>query len=300
MDINGCLAFAAVVESGSFAAAARELGVPRSTVSARVAALETRLGARLLRRSTRSLALTAEGETWYASVGGAIATLREAERSGLPNGDVLSGTIRVSVPLDFPEALLAEAVASFLATHARVRIDVHVSNAIVDFVSGQFDLAIRGGAPGSNEAVARRIAGFTIRRYASPAYLAAHANCDTLAFVTHLPGTGHEAGLRVDVAPSAALARQLPGTTTQTARVQVNSFALLRQLALRGAGVAALPSHLCEDDVARGTLIEVKTGGEAAEETGLFIVYPSRRDMSARVRAFAHHLAETLEAHAVG
>ncbi|RQM47313.1 hypothetical protein EHZ19_14515 [Paraburkholderia bannensis] len=67
----------------------------------------------------------------------------------------------------------------------------------------------------------------------------------------------------------------------------------------RSAGEAALPSHLCEDDVARDTLIEVKTGGEAAAETGLFIVYPSRHDMSARVRAFAHHLAETLEAHAV-
>ncbi|WP_176080263.1 LysR substrate-binding domain-containing protein [Paraburkholderia tropica] len=80
---------------------------------------------------------------------------------------------------------------------------------------------------------------------------------------------------------------------------RANSFALLRQLALCGAGEAALPSHLCEDDVARDTLIEVKTGGEAAAETGLFIVYPSRHDMSARVRAFAHHLAETLEAHAV-
>ncbi|WP_310632133.1 LysR family transcriptional regulator [Paraburkholderia sp.] len=291
MDINGCLAFAAVVESGSFAAAARELGVPRSTVSARVAALETRLGVRLLRRSTRSLALTAEGETWYATVGGAIATLREAERRGLPDAGVLSGTIRVSVPLDFPDALLADASPSVLAAHERGRIDVHVSNAVVDFVNGQFDLAIRGGAPGSNEAVARRIAGFTIRRYASPAYLAAHANTDTLAFVTQLPGAGHDAGLRVEAGQGVAAQ-----TARQSSRVQANSFALLKELALRGAGVAALPAHLCEREIAQGTLIEVTTDGNSAEETGLFIVYPSRRDMSARVRAFAHHLASTLEA----
>ncbi len=164
MDINGCLAFAAVVESGSFAAAARELGLPRSTVSARVAALEARLGVRLLRRSTRSVALTDDGEAWYASVGGAIATLREAERRGLPGARALSGTIRLSAPLDFPEALLAEAIATFLAAHPHVRIDVHLGNEVVDFVSGNVDLAIRGGAPGGNEAVARRIAGF---RYAS-------------------------------------------------------------------------------------------------------------------------------------
>lgn len=276
MDINGCLAFAAVVESGSFAAAARELGLPRSTVSARVAALEARLGVRLLRRSTRSVALTDDGEAWYASVGGAIATLREAERRGLPGARALSGTIRLSAPLDFPEALLAEAIATFLAAHPHVRIDVHLGNEVVDFVSGNVDLAIRGGAPGGNEAVARRIAGFRFGRFASPS-TAAQSPADTLAFAT-----------------------QLPKANGSAARVQANSFALLKQLAIHGAGVAELPAHLCADALASGQLIEMGTSAGEAQEVGLFIVYPSRRDMSARVRAFAQHLIATLETHYSG
>ncbi|NIE65348.1 LysR family transcriptional regulator [Burkholderia sp. Ax-1719] len=270
MDINGCLAFTAVVESGSFAAAARELGLPRSTVSARVAALETRLGVRLLRRSTRHIALTDDGEAWYASVGGAIATLREAERRGIAGAGVLSGTIRLSTPIDFSEALLAEAIATFIAAHPHVRIDVQMSNDVVDFVSGNVDLAIRGGAPGGNEAVARRIAGFRFGRYASPS----HHGTNTLAFAAHLPRAKGSA-----------------------AHVQTNSFALLKQLAIRGAGVAVLPAHLCTDALASGQLIEIDAENSDAEEIGLFIVYPSRRDMSTRVRAFAQHLTATLEAH---
>ncbi|PYE21529.1 LysR substrate binding domain-containing protein [Paraburkholderia silvatlantica] len=181
MDIIGSLAFVAVVDSGSFAAAARELGLPRSTVSARVAALEARLGVRLLRRSTRQLALTEDGEVWYARVGGAIATLRDAEHRGLAEGATLSGMIRLSVPLDFPDVVLADAIAAFLGEHPRVRVDVHVSNDVVDFVSDRFDLAIRGGKPGGNDAVARRIAGFRLASFASPTWLARHAEVNALS-----------------------------------------------------------------------------------------------------------------------
>ncbi|WP_322069635.1 LysR family transcriptional regulator [Paraburkholderia bannensis] len=292
MDINGSLAFVAVVDCGSFAAAARELGVPRSTVSARVAALEARLGVRLLRRSTRRLALTDEGEAWYASVGGAIATLREAENRGLAESATLSGTIRLSVPLDFPDCVLADAIAAFVEAHARVRVEVHASNSIVDFIDDRFDIAIRGGNPGGNDAVARRIAGFRMALFASPTWLAQregasgndnardHNATTPDAFVSH---------------SSLAFSPHADRSEYAGARVQANSFGLLMQLAIRGAGVATLPAHLCADAVAAGTLVEIDSPAQAASQQGLYLVYPSRADMSARVRAFAQYLGDALE-----
>ncbi|MEQ0777498.1 LysR family transcriptional regulator [Paraburkholderia tropica] len=294
MDINGSLAFVAVVDCGSFAGAARELGVPRSTVSARVAALEARLGVRLLRRSTRRLALTDDGEAWYASVGGAIATLRDAERCGLAEGATLSGTIRLSVPLDFPDAVLADAIAAFLDAHPRVRVEVHASNDVVDFVSDKFDLAIRGGKPGGNDSVARRIAGFRMAGFASPAWLAQHARKsaldagDTPERTVTAPGSyaSHS---------SLAFSTRADRTGGTQASVKANSFGLLKQLAIRGTGVATLPAHLCVDALAAGTLVEIDAPVQAAAQQGLYLVYPSRGDMSARVRAFAQHLGDALE-----
>ncbi len=276
MDINGCLAFVAVVERGSFAAAARELGLPRSTVSARVAALEARLGARLLRRTTRQVAPTADGEAWYATVSDAIRTLREADRRGLAGHAALAGAIRLSVPPDFPNDLLSRAITSFLDPHPLVQIDVHVGNEGEDFVGGNFDLAVRGGRPGSEEAVARRIAGFRLGTFASPDWLAVHPpRTERLAFAPSFCDRPRHGGANV--------------------RVTATSFALLLQLAIDGAGAAVLPVHLCTEAVAAGQLVEIVEPGAAAPEADLFIVYPSRRDMSARARAFAQHLAATLE-----
>jgi DNA-binding transcriptional LysR family regulator len=289
MDINGSLAFVTVVDRGSFAAAARELGVPRSTVSARVAALEARLGVRLLRRSTRRIALTDEGEAWHASVAGAIATLRDAEHRGLTCGETLSGTIRLSVPLDFPDTVLADAIATFLDNHPRVRVEVHASNEVVDFVSDRFDLAIRGRKPGSNDAVARRIASFRIATFASPAWIA--GRCD-----------GNRADCTATVPDSFApldLLAFSPRADGAQARVVANSFGLLKQMAIRGKGVAMLPAHLCTDALAAGTLVEIHPTSQDATQQDLYLVYPSRGDMSARTRAFAKHLGDTLERIAV-
>ncbi|WP_176059548.1 LysR family transcriptional regulator [Paraburkholderia sp. BCC1876] len=294
MDINGSLAFVTVVDSGSFAAAARELGLPRSTVSARVAALEARLGVRLLRRSTRQLALTEDGEVWYASVGGAIAMLRDAEQRGLAEGATLSGTIRLSVPLDFPDTVLADAITAFVGAHSRVCVEVHASNDVVDFVSDRFDLAIRGGKPGGNDAVARRIAGFRMALFASPAWLAQRAGTN--------PFPDGDAPERKSIAPgsfaphsSLAFATGTNRTAGAYTSVKSNSFGLLKQLAIRGAGVATLPAHLCADALSAGTLVEIDAPVHATAQLGLYLVYPSRSDMSARVRAFAGYLGDALE-----
>lgn len=286
MDLNACLAFVTVLESGSFSAAARRLRIPRSTVSARVAALEQRLGIRLLRRTTRQVAPTDDGSVYFDQIAPAIRTLREAELTGTGGDKALHGSIRISVPLDFPLDVLSQAIASFRAQHARVSFDVTVDNSVSDFVADNIDLAIRGGNPGSDDFVARRIASFRFGAFASPGYLRQREQNEVaespLVFEARTGKTG--------VSGSA-----MASYSKSNHAVSTNSFSLLKQLALNGAGVAFLPVHLCENDVLEERLVEIKQDQSALPEMGLFIVYPSRKDISSRVRKFSDHFVALLE-----
>nr|WKF60241.1 HTH-type transcriptional regulator PgrR [Paraburkholderia busanensis] len=286
MDLNACLAFVTVLECGSFSAAARRLRIPRSTVSARVAALEKRLGTRLLRRTTRQIAPTDDGSIYFDQVAPAIRTLREAEFTGASGDKTLHGSIRLSVPLDFPVDVLSQAIASFRTLHARVSFDVIVDNSVSDFVSDNIDLAIRGGNPGSDDFVARQIASFRFGLFVSPAYLQQRErNEENLAQLMFEDPSGKAQAL------NSATSLQSKSRHAVTA----NSFALLKQLALDGGGAAFLPAHLCEDEVREERLIEIDQGRSATPEIGLFIVYPSRKDISSRVRKFSEHFVALLE-----
>ncbi|WP_176399100.1 LysR family transcriptional regulator [Pandoraea sp. PE-S2T-3] len=293
MDLNATLAFVTVVECGAFSDAARLLDIPRSTVSARVAALEAHLGAVLLRRTTRRIALTDDGRAYYDRVAPAIAALREAEDQGVASVSgvtALAGSIRMSVPFDFPFDTLSEAVVSFRAAHPQIRFDILVDDSVSDFVDDNLDMAIRGGNPGGDHVIARRIASFSFGRFVNPAYGKAETpDAPQLAF-------------RSRAAP-AALPRSAALNAPAHPVVATNSFALLKQLAIKGAGVAVLPEHACEPEVARGELVRWALATPAGQssptssQAGLYLVYPSRRELSPRVKAFSDHLVNTLEAH---
>ncbi|VVE14087.1 HTH-type transcriptional regulator DmlR [Pandoraea pneumonica] len=291
MDLNTTLAFVTVVECESFSAAARTLEIPRSTVSARVAALEAHLGTVLLRRTTRRIALTDDGRDYFERVAPAIAALREAAHFGAARATVLTGSIRMSVPFDFPFDALSEAITTFRASHPQVRFDVVVDDSVSDFVDDNLDMAIRGGHPGGDHVIARRIASFRFAKFASPAFGVSrkHATPDVpqLAFKSRA----------APVAPARSTALSPPAHYA----VATNSFALLKQLALRGAGAAVLPEHTCEAELTRGELVRYPldtTNGKSsadASQAGLYLVYPSRRELSPRVKAFSDHLVVTLE-----
>ncbi|MGC7404390.1 LysR family transcriptional regulator [Pandoraea pneumonica] len=291
MDLNTTLAFVTVVECESFSAAARTLEIPRSTVSARVAALEAHLGTVLLRRTTRRIALTDDGRDYYERVAPAIAALREAEHYGGPGTMTLTGSIRMSVPFDFPFDVLSEAIATFRVAHPQIRFDVVADDSVSDFVDQNLDMAIRGGHPGGDHVIARRIASFRFAKFASPAFGVSrkHATPDVpqLAFKSR--------------AAPAASARSTALSPPAHYAVATNSFALLKQLALRGAGAAVLPEHTCEAELTRGELVRYPLdtanakSSASASQAGLYLVYPSRRELSPRVKAFSDHLVSTLE-----
>jgi DNA-binding transcriptional LysR family regulator len=288
MDLNQTRVFVEVVRAGGFAAAGRRLGLPKSTISARVQALEERLGAQLLKRSTRHLALTSEGAAYFERVACAVDSLVDAEAASTAEDGVLSGTIRFTAPLEFPRDAITQAISAFLRQHPRVRFDITLTNNPIDLVAENIDLALRGGNPGGAGLIIRKVGQIRMSLFASPLYLercgrpvseAELSRYDLLLFSSSSPSR---------VLRAADLVRHAEP------RVACDNLAFLRRMAIAGLGIAALPDALVAHDVAAGRLervLDIWSG----ESSALHIVFPSRKDMTPRVKAFADHLAEALQ-----
>jgi DNA-binding transcriptional LysR family regulator len=282
MDLNAVRTFIEVVRAGGFSAAARRLGMPRSTVSLRVRTLEESLGVRLFKRSTRVVALTAEGRALFDGADAALGALAEIVTAiGAVSGE-FKGPIRVTAPADFPTRFLAEAIGGFRARHPRVTFEVILSNALLDLVSDNIDIALRIGIGNSQDAVMRTVFSAEYGLFASPGYLQLHGEPTTLADVRTLivPPGEMRSFLERHVFCAAF--------PTEPA-IQANNFLLIRDLATGGHGVGVLPVGLCTPDVERGRLRRTLPDMTGTVTMGLS--FPNRADMSERVRAFADHWA---------
>jgi DNA-binding transcriptional LysR family regulator len=292
MDLNQTRMFVEVVRAGSFAAAARRLGLPKSTVSARIQALEQRLGAQLLKRSTRRLALTSEGTAYFEAVAGAVDALVDAEAASTAEKGVLSGKIRFTAPLEFPREAITHAISSFLGRHPRIRFEILLTNTPVDLVAENIDLALRGGDPGGAGLIIRKVGQIRMGFYASPAYI---ERCGRPDGVQNL--AGHDLLLFASSSPSRVL-RAADVLGPAEPRIACDNLAFLRRMAIAGVGLTALPDALAARDVAAGRLERVLDAW-SSEPSGLHIVFPSRKDMTPRVKAFADHLADALQGSSV-
>src|SRR3982751_3262030 len=172
--ITGLSVFAKVVESSSFAAAARYFGLSPAMVSKHVVALEERLGARLLNRTTRRVSPTEIGRVFYERATRILADLDDAEQEASALQATPRGLLRVNGPLSFGTRQLAPAIADYLAACPEVEIDVTLNDRVADLVEEGFDLAIRIGRLADSSLIARRIAPCRIVTCAAPAYLAKH------------------------------------------------------------------------------------------------------------------------------
>src|SRR2546423_2069022 len=187
--------FSQVVESGSFSSAAARLGLSTTAASRHVAELEAHLQTRLLNRTTRRVSLTESGRAFYERAVQLIADLEEAEQEASRAAVVPRGTVKLTTAVNFGVRHVAPAIAAFLGAHPGVRFDVALSDRIVDLVEEGFDLAVRIGAPGSDNVVARKLGETRLVPCGSPAYLAAHGaprvpedlahhNCFTYEYLT--------------------------------------------------------------------------------------------------------------------
>lgn len=278
------LAFTKIVEARSLSRAAAELGIPRATIGRRLARLEERLGARLLRRTTRSLSLTEAGETFYRHARIVLDAVGDAEASIRRTDATIRGDLRVSVPpMGRPDvdATFFAMITSFAKAHPDVRLQVHFSSRHVDLRRDGYDVAIRAGSVLEPGLVARTLARAKVIAVASPAYLAEH-------------GTPKR---RADLKKHRCLMSFARGELPQThwplggAMVHVegvlfsNEIHLLRDAALGGLGIAFLPSMILEPHLASGRLVRVLEG-VAEIDSRLAVVYLERQLIPAQVRAF--------------
>ncbi|NSL53889.1 LysR family transcriptional regulator [Uliginosibacterium aquaticum] len=294
LDANDLLLFARVMDAGSFSAAAERSGLPKSTVSRRIAALETRLGERLLTRSTRRLLITEFGQGILeharrlqeeADAVSAYAQHRQA---------AVRGRLRVSMPADFGEWILGPLFLQFAASYPEVKLELDLSPRRVDLIGEQFDLALRVAArlPDDATLVARRLCTLESGLYASPAYLkhfGTPTRPDELMRHTalQLVGSNGEAQ-RWRLTRDQEVWEDLP-----MGPLAANSVSLMRLLASHGLGVAALSERFVADAVANGLLLRVLPDWQLPSMT-VWAVMPGRRLLPARTRAFLGALENAL------
>lgn len=293
LEPNDLLIFARVVEAGSFSRAAERLGLPKSSVSRRVAALEDRLGERLLTRTTRRVTLTDFGRSLHECarrIGEEVDSVRglAEQRRSEP-----SGQLRVSMPGDFAMLLLPGMLTRFSERFPGIQLELDLSPRRVDLIAENFDLAIRmGSLPDDATLVARRIGDFAMGLVASPAYVARHGlPLRPEELVGHcavrlLTRSGEPAAIRLERAGE-SWSGVMPG------RIAANSLGVLIQLAREGAGIAAVSLHYVAEQLARGDLVRVLADWSAPASTA-WAVMPSRRLVPPKTRAFIDALKTEL------
>ncbi len=287
-ELSQIEAFIQVAECGSFSAAARQLGVPKSSVSRRVAALEETLGLTLVRRTTRHTSLTDEGAAYRREVAAAIAQLQQAHALVQQLRDEPGGTIRLTVPTESAQGVLGELFAEFSRLHPRLVLEIEATNRIVDLVTEGFDLGVRGGTPKSSSLKIRKLGSSPIKLMASPAYLAQYGT----------PKTIHELSRHRAVATSSrgparwSLAQDgRKHSVVLPAPVAVNDLRIARDAAVAGLGIVLLPEFIGMEQLAAGDLVEVLPGYGGAPSC-FFLVYPP--GPPPRVRLLLDFLTERL------
>lgn len=285
LEPNDLLLFAVVVETGSFSRAAERLSMPKSTVSRRLAQLESLLGERLMLRTTRKLSITDFGASVLEHARSIVQEVAAAESLAQHRQVEPSGRLRVSMPADLATTLLADMLGRFVQDHPAISLELDLSPRRVDLIGENFDCALRMGALEDDATLAaRKVSIFSAGLYASPAYLAAAGEpSEPEALMAH-------ASLRL-LRRSGEAERWLLSRGEQSwegappARAVVNSPELLLRLARDGAGVTALADHYAEPLVESGELVPVLPDW-SLPSVPAWAVFPGRRLMPARTRVF--------------
>ncbi|MEO8842039.1 MAG: LysR family transcriptional regulator [Kofleriaceae bacterium] len=290
MDLNDIVVFTKVAETKSFTGAADALGLPKSTVSRKLAQLEERLGVRLVQRTTRKLALTEIGEMYYQRCARIVHDVTEAEQLVTDMQATPRGRLRISATVDFSTRWLGDIVASFLAVHPEINIELEASDQVVDLIDDGCDVAVRFGPMPESTLIARRLCTLQLVMVASPAYLAK----TPLKSIDELDGLEH-----ILFTPTAATQAwtlhngEASHEFGRPARFASNNYGAVRDVALAGGGIALLSEFMIADDLAAGRLMRVLPEWHT-RVTEVHAVYPARHNLPPRLTLFLDHLAKAL------
>src|SRR5512145_375302 len=281
--------FARIVGTGSLSAAARDLGMSPALISRRLAGLEARLGVRLINRTTRSLHLTDEGAAYYETCTRLLAEIEEADAAVSAGRADPRGILRVALPASFGNQHVAPLVPRFAARYPDVQISLSLSDRNVNVVEEGFDLAVRIADLADSSLAARKLAPNRRVVCASPAYLARHGeprtpedlvkhNCLATDFTMNWDYRGPDGK---------------PGTVRVTGRYACDNWEVLREWAVAGLGVALKSTWDVRRHLEDGSLVSLLPGYTFASDVAIYAVYPHRRHLPAKTRAFIEFLAES-------
>lgn len=287
-DLNQLRVFVEVARQGGISAAARALDMPTSTVSRWVQELERRLGVRLLQRTTRSVQLTEIGEGYYRRALSVVESFEEAHAWVRSRAEVPTGTLRVTTFQLFAATLLGPVVVAYLEQNPGMSVQVIVGERDLNLIDERIDVAIRVGSLSDSSLVVRKLAQMDGWMLASPEYLDRHgapAHPRELARHSNLVYKHHQEAITL---PFSNGREQFD--VTLPSRCAANSVELVRQATLGGLGVGFLPPMLVHDDVAAGRLVRLLPDWTTVS-LPMYAVYPSRRHLAQKVRAFVDLLA---------
>jgi DNA-binding transcriptional LysR family regulator len=287
--------FCSAVQLGSFTAAAAAAGVTPAAVSRTIGRMEKRLGARLFVRTTRQIRLTDAGRNYFEQCQQALALLTEAEQQVTRQQVAPAGTLRISVPTTYGHCRVLPLLPAFRARYPQIRVDVHVSNRNVDFAAEGHDLAIRMRAPTKDSSlIVRKLEDAPMVIVAAPDYLRRAGTPKTVDDLRRheciqflRPNNGRKAAwaLKVD-----GKERKIPTTGSYTCSEDVLGCVTL---ARAGAGLFQIMRFVVDEDLQRGSLVEVLRPF-AADARQVTLVYPHGKSLPLRVRAFVDFMVASV------
>ncbi|KQS61203.1 LysR family transcriptional regulator [Rhizobium sp. Leaf371] len=294
-QLSAMRVFVRVVETGNFTRAATTLGMPKTTVTNFVQSLEARLRTTLLNRTTRRVIVTTDGALYYERAVQILSELDELDSSLSNSQSQPSGRLRVEMAGAFADLVVIPALCDFYQRYPQIKLDIGVGDRLVDYVVENVDCALRGGTPGDQSLIARKVGEMTMKLCAAPFYIEKFGEPqepedlmrDHVAVGYLVAQSGRVMDLElqnsersVEITPNYVL-------SVNDARSYVNA-------AIGGLGVAVAPGFMVEDALASGTLKPVLPGW-TAKALPLYVVYPQRRHLSNKVRVFVDWLAKLMQ-----
>jgi DNA-binding transcriptional LysR family regulator len=273
--------FVKVVEAGSFSAAARLLNMPKTTVSAKVAALEKRLELKLIQRTTRKLHVTEAGMKYFRHCANAIHEIELGEAALQSTQGEPTGVLRVTAPVDIGHLVLPRITRAYLARYPGTSVELLVSNRFVDLIGEGVDLAIRAGTLKDSSLVAKRFFDVAASLWASPGYLR------QLGTVSHPRGLAKASFIRFKAINTLRLTNGKSAVEVpMNGRIVADDLETIEALAVLDAGIAYLPPFLAADAVRAGSLVAVLPRWKSQSMGGMSFVYAGRKYTPPKVQAF--------------
>jgi len=274
--------FVKVVQAGSFSQAARQLAMPNTTVSAKVAALEKRLGVTLIQRTTRKLNITEAGEAYFRRCVVALEELQAAETEVTSSQAAPQGILRVTAPVDAGHTLLPSIVRTYLKNYPTMEVDLVITNRVVDLVAESVDIAMRAGELEDSTMVGKKFVSANMSFWASPSFVKKYG------VPTH-PKELHQYEIIRFSEASFSKLTLINGkerfTYAPKGRLSTDDLSVLKAFTLQGDGIGLLPNYLCDDELSRGKIVPVLPEWHFA--AGSFsLVYPAQKFASPKVHAF--------------